>query len=282
MMRTMLEDSIECLKQLEPEEGYFVAFSGGKDSQCVYHLCKMAGVKFDAHFSLTSVDPPEVVQFIKQHYPDVIFDIPYDRNGNRVTMWSLIPERKMPPTRIVRYCCEELKEIQGNGRRVVTGVRKAESTFRKKNQGNITIIKANKKTLKEMEEMGANFTQTNRGGVVLNYDNSETKRVLETCLVKHRMLVNPIIDWSDGDVWEFLNGNGIPHCCLYDQGMERIGCIGCPMQGAEGIESDFKRWPSYRKLYMKAFDKMLEARRNNGLQTDWETAEEVMQWWIGQ
>jgi len=164
MMRTMLEDSIECLKQLEPEEGYFVAFSGGKDSQCVYHLCKMAGVKFDAHFSLTSVDPPEVVQFIKQHYPDVIFDIPYDRNGNRVTMWSLIPERKMPPTRIVRYCCEELKEIQGNGRRVVTGVRKAESTFRKKNQGNITIIKANKKTLKEMEEMGANFTQTNRGG----------------------------------------------------------------------------------------------------------------------
>lgn len=50
--------AINRLKNFEPPDGYFVAFSGGKDSQCIYHLCEMAGVKFDAHYSVTSVDPP--------------------------------------------------------------------------------------------------------------------------------------------------------------------------------------------------------------------------------
>ena len=50
--------AIQRLKNFEPPDGYFVAFSGGKDSQCIYHLCEMAGVKFDAYYSVTSVDPP--------------------------------------------------------------------------------------------------------------------------------------------------------------------------------------------------------------------------------
>lgn len=53
-----IETSIKRLRSFEPPEGYFLAFSGGKDSQCIYHLAKMAGVKFDAHYNVTSVDPP--------------------------------------------------------------------------------------------------------------------------------------------------------------------------------------------------------------------------------
>ena len=53
-------EAIKRLKTFEPPEGYFLAFSGGKDSQAVYHLAKMAGVKFDAHYSLTTVDPPRL------------------------------------------------------------------------------------------------------------------------------------------------------------------------------------------------------------------------------
>lgn len=182
VMRTKLEDAIECLKTFEPPEGYFVAFSGGKDSQCVYHLCKMAGVKFDAHYQLTSVDPPEVIKFIRQNYPDVIFDIPRDKDGKQVTMWSLIVKNKMPPTMIARYCCQELKESQGHGRKVVTGVRKAESVNRKLNQGNITIQKPGKKALKEADEAGVEYKTTKRGGVLMNYDNGNAKQFVETCL----------------------------------------------------------------------------------------------------
>ena len=118
--------AIKRLKAFEPPEGYFVAFSGGKDSQCVYHLCKMAGVKFDAHYSVTSVDPPELIRFIRKNYPDVIFERHHDSNGKPITMWSLIPEHGTPPTRLIRYCCEQLKETSGAGRVTVTGVRQAE------------------------------------------------------------------------------------------------------------------------------------------------------------
>lgn len=58
--------------EMDPENGFYLAFSGGKDSQVLYHIAKMAGVKFKSHMNLTSVDPPEVIRFVKQHYPDVV------------------------------------------------------------------------------------------------------------------------------------------------------------------------------------------------------------------
>lgn len=164
VLHDKVELAIQRLKAFEPPEGYYVAFSGGKDSQCIYHLCKMAGVKFDAHYSVTSVDPPELVQFIKKNYPDVEFAVPHDKDGKRISMWSLIPERLMPPTRVVRYCCQQLKETQGEGRVTVTGVRWAESANRKANQGVVTIPKKSKRIVKDMENMGVNFTKTWRGG----------------------------------------------------------------------------------------------------------------------
>ena len=57
--------------RLDPENGFYNTFSGGKDSQCLYHLVKLAGVKVKTHMNLTSVDPPEVIRFVKQHYPNV-------------------------------------------------------------------------------------------------------------------------------------------------------------------------------------------------------------------
>ena len=57
--------------RLYPENGFYNTFSGGKDSQCLYHLVKMAGVKHKTHMNLTSVDPPEVIRFVRTQYPDV-------------------------------------------------------------------------------------------------------------------------------------------------------------------------------------------------------------------
>ena len=108
-----VEIAVKRLKAFEPPEGYYVAFSGGKDSQCVYHLCKMAGVKFDAHYAVTSVDPPELVRFIKTNYQDVKFERQHYPDGKPITMWSLIAEHTLPPTRKVRYCCASLKEPGG-------------------------------------------------------------------------------------------------------------------------------------------------------------------------
>lgn len=118
----------DMIRHYEPEEGYYVAISYGKDSAVIYDLVKRAGVKADYHHGLTTCDPPELIMHGKKNYPDVIVHRP------EKTMWQLIVECKWPPTRQARYCCKYLKENVGNSgeRFVITGVRKEESARRKK------------------------------------------------------------------------------------------------------------------------------------------------------
>lgn len=280
MLPDYVRKSIDRLKTFEPEEGYFVAFSGGKDSQCIYHLCEMAGVKFDAHYSVTSVDPPELVRFVREKYTGVQMDIPHDKDGKPVTMWNLIPRKKMPPTRHVRYCCSELKERAGAGRVTVTGVRWAESDRRKKNQGAAVIVSKSAKIRKEAEKAGADFVNGISGNLILNDDNDISRRMVEQCYRTHKTLVNPIVDWTEEEVWNFLrNVRQVESCELYQQGAKRIGCIGCPMAG-KARDWEFERWPKYKDMYLRAFDRMIAERATRGKRTEWQTAEEVFDWWM--
>lgn len=264
-----VELAIRRLKAFEPPDGYYVAFSGGKDSQCVYHLCKMAGVKFDAHYARTSVDPPELVYFIREHYPDVEEMCQHYDDGKPehyytdgrpkpITMWSLIADHTIPPTRKARYCCASLKEPGGAGRVVVTGVRWAESSNRAKTHGAVDVQGKPKSTIRRAVETGANFTLNKHGEVIMNDDNDGNRKLVESCYRTQKTMVNPIVDWEDEDVWEFLNSNNIPHCSLYDEGFTRLGCIGCPLSGAKNMKRDFERWPKYRENYIRAFQRMID------------------------
>ena len=205
-------------------------FSGGKDSQCIYHLAKMAGVKFDAHYNVTTVDPPELMQFIKKNYPDVIWELP------ELTMWELIVKEGIPPMRNKRYCCRILKERGGNNRIVLTGVRACESPKR-------------------------------MGRTMVRHCNKEAKTEVKV-----------IIDWTDVEVWEFLRTNKIKHCKLYDEGFDRLGCVGCPNSNRK---HGFNRWPTIKQKYIQSFEKMINSRKERGKRCAWKTGQEVFDWWVG-
>ena len=123
--------AIERLKTFEPDEGYYLAFSGGKDSVVIKALAEMAGVKYDAHYNLTTIDPPELVQFIKREHPDVIIHKPPMTFLKKLVEWGY-------PQRQYRWCCNYLKESFGAGF-VITGVRWAESAKRKANRNMVDV-----------------------------------------------------------------------------------------------------------------------------------------------
>ena len=255
-----VEQAINRLQTFEPPEGYFLAFSGGKDSCVIKALADMAKVKYDAHYNVTSVDPPELVQFIKKYHPDVNRDKPTDKYGNVITMWNLIPKMLTPPLRMSRYCCADLKESRGEGRFVVTGVRKAESSKRSHRGG---------------LEVGERKKWRER----LDPDNPN-QEMIHNCMQHNSRILNPIIDWSTDEVWEFINEYKIPYCKLYDEGFARLGCIGCPMGSIEQRKQQFERWSTYKRAYIHAFDKMLKNRNAKGMSCQWKTAKEAFDWWI--
>lgn len=255
-----VETAIQRIKMFEPPDGYYLAFSGGKDSVVINALADMAGVKYDAHYNVTSVDPPELIYFIKKNHPNVIWEFPTYSDGTRATMWNLIPKKKMPPTRIVRYCCKVLKEGGGKGRFTMTGVRWAESVKRKNNRAGFEI--QGRKSPK----------------VIGDPDNPDDAKMARSCPIQGKRVLNPIIDWGNEDVWEFIHEYNISYCELYDRGYERLGCIGCPISSYAAQELD--SYPGFKRLYIRAFEKMLAAREDAGLEGKWKTGEDVMKWWL--
>lgn len=238
--KTKLETAIARIRNYCAGKKTLVAFSGGKDSQCCYHLCRDAGVDFVAQYSITRFEPPELIQFIRENYPDVVF--------RRAYTMPLIDEIEYSglPNRWMRWCCKA-KHIKTPGYDItVVGVRAAESARR-----------------------AANWRTFGR------------KRDGE-------WYVCPIFDWTDADVWEYLNGKGLPHCSLYDEGFRRIGCVCCPLVPSR-MRADAARWPKTAAMlfrgHCKNWDKAVasggETTRGNAYRMlEWGSARAAFEHWL--
>lgn len=195
-----------------------ICISGGKDSGVITELAIRSGIPCEFQHNHTTADAPETVRFVRSEFRRLeekgykcTVNMPVYK-GQRVSMWSLIPQKLMPPTQLVRYCCSILKEPGGAGRFICTGVRWAESASRKNNRG-------------IYEKLGA----TKDKKIILANDNDEKRMLFENCRLKAKRVVNPIIDWKDEDVYGFLEDAKVPMNPLYAEGQCRVGCIGCPM-----------------------------------------------------
>lgn len=217
---------------------------------------------------------PETVRYVRS-IPNVIIDYP-DKS-----MWQLIVDKGMPPTRLMRYCCSELKERGGKGRVKITGVRWAESKNREESSDVVKIIGKPKTTQKFADNIGADYRINKQQGLILNDDNDESRRMVEHCYRTTSTMINPIVNWSDEDIWNFLKYYGCQSNPLYQCGFKRIGCIGCPMAGKHRY-TEFRLYPKYKNLYIKAFDRMLARSKKLGksYKCDWQTGSDVFKWWM--
>lgn len=243
-------------------------YSGGKDSDVMLELFRRSGIPYEVHHSHTTADAPQTVRHIRETFRRVELDgvsckieMPTYK-GERTSMWKLIPQKLMPPTRLVRYCCSTLKETGCQNRFIAQGVRWDESVKRRE-WGEISSIR---------ERLHIN-------AAIMMSDNTESRRVTELCMLKHKMAVNPIIDWTHRDVWEFIRSEKIKICELYQYGYDRVGCIGCPVAGKKRYK-DFRDFPKYKEAYIRTFERMIEERKKRGKENKLRTGEEVFLWWM--
>lgn len=250
-----------------------VTYSGGKDSQVLVALAERAGINFEVVNSHTTADAPETVYFIREQFKameerGIKCSIVMPRYKDKpVSMWTLIPMMKAPPTRNRRYCCSILKESPTmSGCFIAIGVRWAESVRRNNTRGIMEISHRNKEKR-----------------VILTSDNDEKRQLFETCNLKGKMTVNPIVDWSNANVWDYIHSENLPINPLYQCGFERVGCVGCPLGGYKHQCRDFARYPKFKEAYIRAFQKMLDIRKERTMPNDiaeWKTGEDVFHWWM--
>lgn len=230
--------AIERLRYFEPPEGYFLAFSGGKDSIVIYKLAEMSEVKFFAFYNHTTIEPPEVISFIRKNYPKVKIFHPKEHLLNAMLKYGF-------PTRQRRWCCSAYKEKSieimemCETPTIILGVRREEST--------------------------------KRAG----------RKIYETCFKdKRRKFVNPIVDWTEDEVWEFIRKHKLEYCSLYDIGYKRVGCIMCPLASQESRIRDAERYPRYKKLFIKYFRLFYERCKNPQIKERYKNGEELFNWWL--
>lgn len=247
-----------------------ITYSGGKDSEVLADLAIKAKIPIEIVNSHTTADAPPTVyhirnQFKKWENDGIDCKIVYPKyKGISTSMWALIPIAKIPPTRRIRYCCSVLKETTGKGRMIATGVRWAESAARAKNRSQFEAL------------------ATKRQSTILLSDNDDKRQLFEACTLKAKRVVNPIIDWTDHDIWGYAKSEKLCLNPLYDCGFNRVGCVGCLLAGKSRAK-EFAAFPQYRDMYISAFARMLEARKaNDELHgTDaWKSPIDVYHWWM--
>jgi adenylylsulfate reductase, thioredoxin dependent len=241
-----------------------ITYSGGKDSDVLLEFARRSGIIFEVQNSHTTADAPETVYHIREVFKELeLQGVKCTINYPKMSMWQLIPHKKFPPTRLARYCCDYLKEGDCKNRMIATGVRWAESTKRK-SRGIFEDINRNRdKVIKLMN------------------DNDDKRLLFERCTLQAKTIVNPIIDFTDNEIWDFYYNECKFHNPFYGNGLTRCGCIGCPMAGKKRY-TEFRLYPKYKQMYIRAFERMIEDRKAKGLDTKWQNGTDVFRWWMGE
>ena len=289
-LRNKIQHSVELIRKAEkialiydPKNGFYNTFSGGKDSQALYYIVKMSGVKFQTHINFTSIDPADVVRFVKTQYPSVI------RHKPQINIYKKAIEKGILPTMIKRWCCQEYKENGGAGKVKLIGIRSEESVRRSKRNEVEVSAKKFSGNIEEFKEWSKKRIERKKKRTFKNQDEFSVKNDNEIRCIngKDSIIISPIFDWTQKDVWYFLNNIvKTPHCKLYDEGQERIGCIMCPMESFKQIQKDIEKFPYVKKKWIDTIKKM----RRNGIfdykytdnpnATEYEIAENIFNYWI--
>lgn len=195
------------------------------------------GFCYNSFYTNTTIDPPGTIKHIRENYPETKILQPKES-------FLQLVERKGLPTRLMRWCCEFLKEYGSVGKMVFEGIRSAEGNNRK----------------------GRDYIQCD-----------------SRAWQKGAQHVYPIYDWSDEDVWNYIRKYKIKLAPHYDKpNCDRLGCVGCPLVRKKSKrQQEFDLYPKYYEAIKRAITKGMAKNPQWKLTcaTDGD-GEKAMRWWI--
>lgn len=113
--------SIRLLQSIPQDGPVEVSYSGGKDSDVILELAKMAGIEYRAIYKNTTIDPPGTIRHCREKGVEVVHP--------KESFMQLVA-KKGYPSRYSRFCCEVLKEYKILDR-AIQGIRRSESIKRR-------------------------------------------------------------------------------------------------------------------------------------------------------
>ena len=122
-LQKKVDFAIKLLQSIPQDGDIELSYSGGKDSDVILELAKMAGITYRAIYKNTTIDPPGAIAHAREMGAEVI--------RPEKTFFQLISEKGFP-SRFVRFCCSALKEYKICDR-AVQGIRRSESRKRAEN-----------------------------------------------------------------------------------------------------------------------------------------------------
>ena len=266
-----------------------LCYSGGKDSDVMLDIAKkcLKSNEFEVLNSHTTVDAPETVYHIREVFKrceseGIHTEIRMPRyKGKPTSMWKLIEDKGIPPTRVLRYCCSILKEASTPNRLVAVGVREDESAKRQ-NRGSFAFLdkRVDEREWRSLQHTYAMFKLDQYGD-----KGAYECKFIQSCKANKDTICNPIYYFKEVHIWEYIQKFNVFINPLYSKGWKRVGCIGCPLAGPKCQNQEFLQYPIYKKNYIKAFERMLKRRKADGkpyYKHPFSNGEEVFRWWLGE
>lgn len=198
-----------------------VAYSGGKDSDVILELTRMAGIPYRAIYHNTTIDPPGTIKHVREQGAEIVQP---DKS-----FFQLITEYGMP-NRFQRKCCRLIKEKKTLDR-CIMGVRKAESTERDKNYEEPTECRVYGKGRKK-QSVEAFYP-------ILYWTDDDVVEFITGRGIK----VHPLYYREDGTI----------------DPKRRLGCMCCPLAYYRKRLDYFRRYPGMVRAYLHAAQKFRNA-----------------------
>ena len=213
-LQKKIEQSIRLLQQVQkahPDEVIEIAYSGGKDSDVILQLAKEAGIRYEAIYKNTTIDPPGTIRHAQEMGATII--------RPKRTFAELI-QKKGAPTRFARFCCSELKEYKVRDVAVM-GVRRSESAKRAERYSEPT----------ECRFYGSKKNHVEAIYPILEWTNEDVAAFLADRKIK----CAPI----------YYDADGVFHV------ERRLGCMCCPLAAKKNRIDEFRKHPRMVRFYLR-------------------------------